>query len=212
MNIKRVKEYGIVILPEPACVQKAISINTKIASVLPPDVKNVYNDWHVTLYHGAYELGFLPEILAKLKTLDTRSFSLEFTMPLCISPNNEISWQIVKTPRLQELHETVITLASPYHLRPLERSRDAYHKMDFKNKIQVDKYGVDRILDLYNPHMTLFYQCPPNLNLKEILNTAYNPKIKETYNTAQIAIGELGYSGNVEKIVYCFEMTMKLAN
>jgi hypothetical protein len=208
MNIKRVREYGIVILPEPVCVQKAMSMNAKIASTLPPDAENVYNNWHITLYHGAYEIESLPEILAKLRNLDLRSFRLEFTLPLYITPNNEIFWQIVNTPRLQELHEDIVRIASPYHSRTLARSHDAYHTMDPKNKIQVNNYGVDGVLDLYNPHMTLFYKYPSNLDLKDILEPTCYPKIKETYNTSQIAIGELGYSGNVEKIIHSLEMTV----
>ena len=200
-----IKEYGIVILPEEKCAQEAERLNRNIAKILSP-LKNVNNYWHVTLYHGAYEKNDLNEIYDKLKGLQLKPLTLNFTKIYSTS-NRWIDLGTEKTEYLQNLHISVVQLASPYHKRPLARSRDIYKNMTSNQREQVDNYGVSGILEMYNPHMTLFYQYPPRAELQQAaIKIENNFKENLICKASKIVIGELGYNGNIKKIVYSVNM------
>jgi len=196
-----IKEYGIVILPEEKCTKIAVKLNADITKLLP-HLTNVQNYWHVTLYHGAYETKDLSHVYNKIKKLPLKSFTLNFTKVYSTS-DRWIDLGTEKTKYLQNLHISVVQLASPYHKRPLARSSDVYKDMTSGQREQVSRYGVSGVLELYNPHMTLFYQYPPNPELQEVVKKIEN-HFKENIicKASKIVLGELGYNGNIEKIVY----------
>ena len=118
-----------------------------------------------------------------------------------------ISLGTEKTEYLQELHKTIVQLASPYHKRPLDRSRDVYKDMTGVQREQVDNYGVSGLLELYNPHMTLFYQYPPSSELQHAAKEiGVNFKENMVCKASKIVLGELGYNGNIQKIVYSIDI------
>lgn len=196
-----IKEYGIVILPDHKCRKIAENLNQDIAKILS-DFKNVKNYWHITLYHGAYETKDLKEIYNKLKALPLKPFNLTFTK-IYSTANRWVDLGTEKTEYLQELHKSIVQLASPYHKRPLKRAADIYNDLSVDKRKQIHSYGVSGVLELYNPHMTLFYQYPPNVKLQEAAKKIAN---KVTNNivckASKIVLGELGYNGNIEKIIY----------
>ena len=190
-----ISEYGIVLIPSKECTNKAIELNEIIAHRLA-GLENPHNNWHVTLYHGAFEQKDLSAIYNKLRSLNVKNVLLKFSK---IYPTSDrwIDWGVQKNSELQALHEAVVRIASPYHKRPLKRSADIYDSLDSEKKHQVDEYGVSGILQYYNPHMTLFYQYPPsptlqNIKLDQVLRVCH----------AHIAVGELGYNGNIVKILH----------
>lgn len=196
-----IKEYGIVILPEDRCVKKAEISNISIKKLFN-NLKTVKNYWHVTLYHGAYEINDLSKIYNKLKELQLRPFTLNFSK-IYSTADRWIDLGVEKTIHLQNLHTSAVLLASPYHKRPLARSTDVYKDMTIDQREQVDSYGVSGILSSYNPHMTLYYQYPPNSELQQAaLEMESNAKINMVCKASRIVLGELGYNGNVEKIIY----------
>lgn len=200
-----IKEYGIVILPEEKCQKEAERLNINIAKILRP-LKNVKNYWHVTLYHGAYEKNDLHEIYAKLKGLQLKPLTLNFTKIYSTS-DRWIDLGTEKTEYLQKLHISVVQLASPYHKRPLARCKDIYKNVSSNQRQQVDHYGVSGILEMYNPHMTLFYQYPPKTELQQAAIKIENDFKKNMIcKASKIVIGELGYNGNIKKIVYSVNM------
>jgi len=196
-----IKEYGIVILPEEKCTKAAENLNADITKLLP-HLRNVQNYWHVTLYHGAYEIKDLSQIYSKIKELPLKPFTLTFTK-ISSTSDRWIDLGTEKTEYLQNLHVSVVHLASPYHKRPLARSADGYKDMTSDRRQQIDAYGVSGVLELYNPHMTLFYQYPPNSELQEVAKKIETHFKKNMIcKASKIVLGELGYNGNIEKIVY----------
>lgn len=196
-----IKEYGIVILPEEKCKKEAERLNINIAKILS-HLENIENYWHVTLYHGAYETNDLHEIYSKLKELPLKPFTLNFTKIYSTS-DRWIDLRTEKTEYLQNLHGSVVSLASPYHKRPLARSKDIYKDMTSDQRQQVDNHGVSGILTMYNPHMTLFYLYPPRPELQEAVVKIENSFKKNIVcKASKIVLGELGYNGNIEKIIY----------
>jgi 2'-5' RNA ligase len=195
-----IKEYGIVVLLEEKCTKEAEKLNINISQVLS-HLQNVKNYWHVTLYHGAYEINSLDEIYNKLQELQLRPFTLNLTK-IYSTADRWIDLGIEKTEYLQNLHTSVVLLASPYHKRPLVRSTDIYKDMTSSQREQVDNYGVSGILTMYNPHMTLFYQYPPSFELQQTAIKIGNNFTNIVCKASKIALGELGYNGNIEKIIY----------
>ena len=198
-------EYGIVIIPEKECVNSAKNLNSIIKKNLP-DLENVHNNWHVTLYHGAYKKEDLPKIKAALAALNTKSFDMKFTK-FYTTADRWVDWGTEKTELLQRLHENVVKVVSPYHKRPLDRARDVYNLVDLQRKKQIDLYGVPGVMELYNPHMTLFYTYPANSSIQIIPEIIKNDQYENVICTAtQIAIGKLGYNGNITEIVDTIEL------
>jgi hypothetical protein len=51
--------------------------------------------------------------------------------------------------------------------------------------------------------MTLFYQYPPNAELQQaVVKIKNNFKANMVCKASKIILGELGYNGNIEKILY----------
>lgn len=199
-NAYNVKEYGIVILPEAKCIAKAAEINREIAKELPKLV-NPYNNWHVTLYHGAFEPHALSKISHELLDIKIKPFDLSFTKIYATS-DRWIDFGIKKTRALQKLHEKVISLASKYHVKLLDRARDDYNTMSKEKRDQADEYGVSGVMTLYKPHMTLFYTYPANSELLKVASSIakiHNGKM--TCKASSLAIGELDYNGNMIKVL-----------
>lgn len=206
-----IKEYGIVIFPEAKCRKEAKKLNADIARTLS-HLKNAGNYWHVTLYHGAYERKSLDEIYAKLKALELKPFTLNFTK-IYSTADRWVDLGAEKTEYLQHLHETVVQLASPYHKRPLSRSIDIYKSMTDAQREQVVQYGVSGILAMYNPHMTLFYQYPPSPTLQYAAAKMENNFKKNMVCKAyKLIIGELGYNGNIKKIIYSINIPQEVVS
>lgn len=200
------KEYGIVVLPEDKCTQRAVEINKYIAENLN-HFENVKNHWHVTLYHGAYEKKDLVSIYKKLQILPLKPFAISFTN-IYPTADRWIDWGVEKNPYLQQLHETVVNLAAPYHKRPLRRAKDVYGDLSEDKRKQIDEYGVNGLFAMYNPHMTLFYKYPSDAALQEaakkVANKFFNTNMQ--CPAAKIALGELGYNGNIEKVLYTVDI------
>lgn len=198
-----VKEYGIVLLLEDNSTKVAAELNKQIAAKLP-ELTNVNNNWHVTLYHGAYTKDGLDQIYAKLQSLKLEPLNLKF---ISIYPTADrwIGLGIEKSEGLQQLHTTIVKLASPYHKRPLQRAVDTYADSPVDKRQQIDTYGVAGILEMYKPQMTLFYQYPANSKLQEVAKEITAP-VPMSGQVAKLAIGELGYNGNIVKIIYTIDL------
>lgn len=194
------KEYGIALLPEARCDEQANFLNRVIASNIK-GAPNPVNNWHITLYQGAYDYEDITEIIKNLKKLEFYPIDLKFTN---IEPtsNRWVDYIIEKDPSLQELHEKIVDIASKYHKAPLVRADEAYSSLPADKRSQIDKYGSSGILEHYKPHMTIYYKYPADPNIVEIVKTI-QPLVKQLQCKAQqIAIGELGYNGNMIRVVY----------
>lgn len=198
----KLKEYGIVVLPEDKCTQRAAEFNKYIAENLS-NFENAKNHWHVTLYHGAYEEKDLDAIYKKLQALPLKPFIISFTN-IYPTADRWIDWGMEKNPYLHQLHEAVINLAGTYHKRPLHRVKDVYGDLSKDKRKQVDEYGVNGLFTMYNPHMTLFYKYPPDISLQEAAKKAAGkfPNTNMQCAADKIALGELGYNGNIIKVLY----------
>ena len=158
------------------------------------------------IYHGAYDTKDIKEIYNKIKAIELQPFTLNFSK-ISSTSNRWIDLGTEKTEYLQELHKAIVQLASPYHKRPLDRSRDIYKDMTSIQQKQVDNYGVSGLLELYNPHMTLFYQYPPSSELQHAAKEiGVNFKENMVCKASKIVVGELGYNGNIQKIIYSIDI------
>ncbi len=199
-----IKEYGIVVLPSAEIAVKAAEMNTEFATKLG---NNPGNFWHVTLYHLACSEASLTKIVDELSKLEIEPFQLEFKN-IYSTADRWIDWGMKNTDPLHELHRKVIEIASSHRMRPLDRARDIYEDLSPDRKAQVDAYGVSGVLEFYNPHMTLFYRYPPDATLQGVAAefARDNGDAEMNGNASSIAVVELGYNGNIEKIVRCINI------
>ncbi len=201
-----IKEYGIVMIPGKECIKKAVSFNQKIENTLKNEsIEKVDNYWHITLYHGAYQQKDLLPLYKQLNELELNSFSITFT-EIYDTLDRWIDWKVINNDELHSLHCKIVGVGSQYSQRPLKRSADIYSSLTDVQRKQVDKYGVQGILEYYTPHLTLFYAYPPNESLRKAV-TALQP-LPSNINcpAVSIAVGELGYNGNIINILYKIDL------
>ena len=204
-----IKEYGIVIIPGKECIKKAVFFNQKITNILKDEsIEKVDNYWHVTLYHGAYRQKDLLQLYKQLSELELNSFSLTFTK-IYNTLDRWIDWKVINNDDLHSLHCKIVGIGSQYSQRPLKRSTDFSSSLTDAQRKQVDKYGVQGILEYYTPHMTLFYAYPANEALQNA--TALLQPLLSNMNCAiaSIAVGELGYNGNIINILYKIDLPLQ---
>ncbi len=197
-----IREYGIAILPDAECVKIAEELNAEIIKRLGK-VENIKNSPHLNLYQAAYAQQDLPAIYSQLQQLTLRPFNFSVAN-LTSMLDRWIDLEIEKTDELQRLHEAAIKLASPYHKGMLQRASDMYSKLPAGRRKQIDEYGVGGVLKSYKPTITLFYQYPPVVKLKSIAKEAANnlPQKQLVCKVDKLVLGEIGYNGNMEKIIY----------
>jgi 2'-5' RNA ligase len=200
MDNLEIQEYGIVLIPETNCINIAQTLNQKIAGHLP-HFANIINKWHITLYHGAYNKKDIPRIKAAISAFKPCSFLLQMTD--FYSTNNQwVSWGVNKTDTIQKLHEYIVYAISSYRQRPINRELNEYNTLSAHDKKQIDQYGISKVLEHYNPHLTLFYAPYADLTVPSVLPLIKNERYQNiTCKVAKIIIGVLGYNGNITKIV-----------
>jgi len=195
------KEYGIAILPDTTCVEKATFLNKELSNKLN-NFPNPANQWHITLYHGAYGHDDLRQITQKIKKLSIPEFNISFNK-IYSKSGRWIVYGVDKSKELQKLHEEVVNLAMKYHKHPIARAKDIYNDAPKEIQNEIDTYGTTELLAGYKPHMTLFYKYPSDEALEEA-SSAINHHAETTFTCKadQIALGELGYNGNMIRIIY----------
>lgn len=193
-----IKEYAIALQVQDSCTQQAEHLNKQIAAQLPW-LKNTPNKWHVTLYHAAFNTKDIDAIYAKLKKVKLQPMTLNFTK-IYPTADRWISWDIQPDQQLQELHTNVVSLATVYHKRPIQRAVDAYAESSPADRRQIDQYGINGLFEQYHPHMTLYYQYPPDHYIEKVAAMIAAPT-ETKCKIARMVIGELGYNGNILNIV-----------
>jgi hypothetical protein len=196
-----VKEYGIAIIPDDTCYAIAGKLNQDIsgyANTMP----NLQNTWHITLFQGAFiteDLQYIQKEIDKLK-----DYKIDVILYGMVSKSNRwIDLNIKNEPKLVKLHEKTVQLLSKYTKRKLDRVNDIYHDLEPDMQRQSDQFGVYGILGYYRPHLTLFYSENADSKIYDIYEKYYknyNDKIR--CEIKNIVIGELGYAGNITKVIY----------
>lgn len=201
-----ITEYAIALKLPEHLAKKAAEMNQRLAAALPGH-ENVPNNWHVTLYHGAYDESDLDQIESLVKTMEAKQFAAKFIGSKYNTGNRWIDWKVEDTDTIHNLHKAVVALASLYHQRPLERSSDPLVYNDSlppAKKAQIDKYGVTGIDSeegqFYNPHTTLFYEYPPYADLATVLDKVDLGNETEEFTFTEIIIGKLGFNGNIVEV------------
>lgn len=125
-------EYTIAVIPEQRCLNKAKAINRTIVANFP-DLVNVPNHYHITLYHGVYKSTDISKIKNAIKKLNYGKFHIKF-LNFTDTADRWIDWDVDKTTELEKLHEEVVKVASPYHQGPIKRVMETYNDLDHSHE------------------------------------------------------------------------------
>lgn len=195
------KEYGIAILPDAKCIEKATLLNKELSRKLS-NFPNPVNQWHITLYQGAYGHDDIKQITQKIKKLSIPQFDISFNK-IYSSSGRWIIYGVDNSQELQKLHEDVVSFAVKYHKHPIVRAKEIYDNSPREKKVEIDTYGTTEVMDNFKPHMTLFYKYPADPALEQASNEIMNlVESSFTCKAEQIALGEVGYNGNMVRIIY----------
>ncbi len=199
------KEYGIVLLLPDEYALEAQKMNREIFMQIP-EIENLPNVFHVTVFQGRFAESDVYALYKKLKNQKFKSVRITLTPEIKTAEGRYINWQVQKNYELTNLHNKVVKIANPYRYGMLFRYAVSYEDLSEKQRSQVDKYGMAGVFEEYDPHVTLFYFSEKNPEIDELAEKITPPTIvplSKTYK-ASLAIAELGYSGNIEKILYLF--------
>ncbi|MBS0235940.1 MAG: hypothetical protein JSS50_01225 [Proteobacteria bacterium] len=191
------RQYGVALLVDETCTNKARELNKIVAKRLP-DLKNVRHYPSVpllTIGLSSVELGNFTKELHRMKLK-------QFTVSLdkIYSDNNQkISWEVVKSAPLEELHKTLSELVRSTNLL-MNRGKiksNASQIADSKEAIK-----QEQVMLVTNFAMPLFLKEPADQRLQTIsADMSYGNK---GYQCAIefLAIGEIGKAGNLSKVIY----------
>jgi 2'-5' RNA ligase len=189
------KEYGIALLLPKKYSSQAKEMNQKIAA--QTSATNLPNVFHITLFQGNFSQKNVKKIYFELKKQNFRKIKITLESEITSAEQRFINWQVAKNEELQNLHKKIVQVAAPYHDGILARYSNAYDLSENQRQ-QLEMFGMSGVLENYNPHVTLFYS-QKNPEIAEIAKDFWLLK-DESFEASSLAIVELGYSGNVEKI------------
>jgi len=200
------KEYGIALILPKEYFTEAQRMNKEIA-VQMPDVVNLPNVFHVTLYQGRFLDNQIKELYQELKNQNFSKIKIQLDSTIKTVEDCYINWPVKKNQELENLHKKIVEIATPYHHGILFRYSDRYNKLSKKQQKQATLYGMPELLENYNPHITLFYLSEENSEIKNIAKKISPTKLSQnSQESASIAIGEIGYNGNMVRILHRIEL------
>ena len=206
-NAENSKELAIVLLPSHAINAESRRLNQQAASVLP-GMRNLDNIQHITLYKGHYPVSHIADLHKAISDLNLKPFTVEMHPTLSNHENFHIRWQAKRSKELHDIHQTIVKAASPLRRGAIERMANGYSELHPRLQYQIDQYGSGWVLDMYDPHLTIYYgQARYHRigSLAQELTPTLAPEQLQ-FKAQTIAIGELGYQGNMLNILHQLEV------
>jgi len=202
------KEYGIALALPQRHVEAAQKMHEEIYARLSL-TQNLPNVFHITLFQGRFLQGQVNELFLELKKQHFKKVKIKLKQKIEVEQDRYITWPVKKNNDLEKLHKNVVTLLNSYHHGIMSRYIDSYNSLNKKQQQQIEKYGMAGVLGEYNPHVTLFFFTKKNSNAEIIGRQISIAKINQGFqgvDASQLVIGELGYNGNIENILYKIEL------
>ncbi len=211
------KEYGIVLLPTSEICMETERLNKEITKTFP-NIANQPNNFHITLLQGRFKESNLASLIEAVKATLTDNFicplAIELEPALSLHGAQNIFWDVKKNSALLNLHGLMVHNVSMLRDASLQRYQDTYLTLAPHHQKQIDQFGVRNVLEHYHPHFTLFYGEKPakeqieaqTQNMKQIAQSLVPNKDLLKFTATTVAIGELGYQGNLIKIIEKIEL------
>ncbi|ACQ67832.1 hypothetical protein BJP44_05225 [Candidatus Williamhamiltonella defendens] len=173
---------------------------------------------HISLFQLKIEESRLPELIENLGVfLKKNPFLPTLTMRSSLTDTQEnIFWTVERIDdetNLNDFHKSIVEIAAAYRSSELMEQVRMLRNLSLDQREKVKNYGIFWGLPgNLNPHITLFYdsgvdrkdQNKTFISIKDLIGEiAVTPGI--VFKAQSLAIGKLGRSGNVEKILYKFE-------
>jgi len=201
------KEYGIAIRLPKEYFTAAQKMNRAIsAQEASPNSRNVF---HITLFQGRFDQNKIDELQKTLRAQHFEKFRITFGLEIKTAQNLYINWIPKENNELKKMHHRVVEIANSYRLGILSRYIDSYGDLTKEQRQQVVKYGMPGLFDDYEPHLTLFYFDKKNSEIEKIANKISVPENGHEINCCDattLLIAEIGYRGNIEKVLYEIEL------
>ena len=211
------KEYGIVLLPTPEVGVEAERLNKEITKTFP-NMPNQPNNFHITLLQGRFKESNLASLIEAVKATLTDNFirplEIELEPALSLHGAQNIFCDVKKNSDLLNLHGLILHNISMLRDASLQRYQDTYLTLAPHHQKQIDQFGVRGVLEHYHPHFTLFYGEKPvkeqieaqTQKIQQVAQSLVPNKDLLKFTATTVAIGELGYQGNLIKIIERIEL------
>ncbi len=201
---QKCREYGVALLMPQEYLQEAQRINNEIVAQIRKE--NLPNVFHITLFQGCFFRSDIDELYQKVKSWRLKAIKIALVKEIKGLEKKYINWPVYNNNALNDLHILMLNNFGPQHHGALARYIDSYRELNAKQRRQVDFYGVAGVLDEYAPHVTLFYFANKNSEIDDIIKNIAPPRFGDEVMAGTVAIGELGYNGNMEKVLYSVEL------
>lgn len=199
------KEYGIaLVLPKEYSIETQ-RINLEIAKQVPK-MANLQKTFHVTLFQGRFLPNQIEEIYQKLVSHNFKKIQIELELKIKAEKDSYINLPVLRNQDLQNIHTKVVGVANPYHEGVIARYADSYNDLNKRQQQQISVYGIPGLFDEYDPHVTLFYFSKKTSNLEKIVEKISLPSFIQKQEVSSIVIAELGYNGNIKKVLHEIEL------
>lgn len=200
-------EVGIFLRPDDALSYYIQGLTNRICQNHKDngiDIKQDRNHPHVTLFQLSVKGNNIPKISKKLAEFIPdlgRIPRVALKQALSVVGAN-LFWNIdvlFQNPLLKKVHKQVVDTLSPLRSEiRIGHLEENYCLLSDAKKSDIDQYGICWSLPHnFDPHFTVIYNMPPDFNLDLV------PPITQcSFKPAYLAVGFLGYHGNVIDILW----------
>jgi hypothetical protein len=184
-------------------------------------VAPVQNTYHVTFFQMRIETSVLETLADELETIvgNFRPLNVKVEMsPVLTESPNYVFWDVKsmsnEKSNVQKIHEEIVNKISPLRSKNLMKrvAKDVENSTLSDEKLEnIEKYGITWSLPgpNFHPHSTVLYNTGNYselinngqlVNVKGLLNVG-NLSVHEPFGIECLAIGQLGFYGNVLKVL-----------
>jgi hypothetical protein len=193
-------DITVILIPEKPCIEIANEMNKQIVSILKVE-DNPRGIWGIPIYEAEIDSSNLNDLDRELKLVKIPNFSVMLSKVQNIS-NDLVSYNILKNPKVRSIHELITHILIQYKTGPIKKIKDSYRKLSDEKRILIDKYGTYNVLENYKQHLPFFFSIDTNPALEDATNELLESAPTDILcKINEIAIAELGYHGNIEKIL-----------
>lgn len=205
-------ELGIVLLPEEPIRNEVDRMNHFLFTEFQKEgitIKQLPNISHISIFQMNLDEKNLPILEKKVADVAKQYSKLSlFLVPFLRNTHENIFWDIAKNSEryaeLEKLLQDIIRKVGHLrHKKPMRQLRNI--KLTAEEKDLIKKYGVPfGVPENFNPHITVYYDTGDRQIVDDVLKKV--SICRKQFICNKLGLVQLGYNGNVEKILKCFEL------
>jgi len=172
---------------------------------------NTGNIYHISLFQGRFPKNLISQLISGLDAISALSSSFEIKMiPEIDNIKLNLFWDTEVTASIKKLHNDVLECGLKYRNGMMRQFEEIYLRLlpstsdGVARRAMLDQIGTFGTGQQYKPHITLYYISGSDPEVDAAIKNIKIPDFK--FMATKIAVGRLGYHGNVIEMLREFPL------